>query len=118
MTRGDKAVVSRLLKQLLKQNVYSVCEETGAIYSRRMVQDANLHEVRGQAGRKGYAVKSLINTDVKNPESTARTQNPQFAQANAQAKQEEGHGSSLIEFQEGATKTDIIDGLSNLRPEY
>lgn len=68
MTRGDEHLVEQLLEHLLKQNVYAV-DDDGFIFSRRMVRDMYIHEVRSSAG------KSKHSHPKKNPES--RIQNPE-----------------------------------------
>ncbi len=49
----DKQILNTTLTTLLTSGVASRDEETGAIYSRRMVRDENLRKVRTMAGSKG-----------------------------------------------------------------
>jgi len=49
----DNQILSNTLTTLLTYGVASLCEETGAIMSRRMVRDENLRKIRQQAGKMG-----------------------------------------------------------------
>jgi len=49
----DNQILSTTLSTLLTYGVASLCEETGAIMSRRMVRDENLRKIRQQAGKMG-----------------------------------------------------------------
>ena len=49
----DKQNLTSTLTNLLTSGVASREEETGAIYSRRMVRDENIRQIRSEAGSKG-----------------------------------------------------------------
>jgi hypothetical protein len=94
MTRGTEAQVKKLLNQLFQQGVYNVCPETGAIYSRRMVKEAELHQVRSVAGRRGAIATHGLpfsddETNFQKPD--ARNHIPElannFAMANVRANE-------------------------------
>lgn len=62
LTRGDPKEVKQLLDHLLQQNVYSV-DEQGVIFSRRMVHDEHIRQVRAEAGKAGQAAKQEHNRE-------------------------------------------------------
>lgn len=59
------AVVKRLLAELEKRNIFSRTVE-GVIYSRRMVRDEHIREVRASAGRRG-GNPNLVSRGEDNP---------------------------------------------------
>ena len=63
-TNGEAAEVDRLLKELEQAGVFSR-HASGCIYSRRMVQDAKLHEIRSSAGSKGGMASVLLKQNGK-----------------------------------------------------
>lgn len=64
----DKQILTTTLTSLLTSGVASIEQDTGAIYSRRMVRDENLRKIRAEAGSKGgnpVLVKQKPTTPVK-----------------------------------------------------
>jgi hypothetical protein len=51
--KQNEARCKQILSKIMDAGVFSVDEETGAIYSRRMARQTTLYEVRAAAGRKG-----------------------------------------------------------------
>lgn len=51
--KQNEARCKQILSKIMDAGVFSVDEETGAIYSRRMAKQTTLYEVRAAAGRKG-----------------------------------------------------------------
>jgi len=80
MTGCSTDEVSRLLQELDDAGVFS-CTEHGVIYSRRMVRDEQIRQVRREAGRLGA-------------ESRLLKQNSSKTSANTQAKRKQTGGSS------------------------
>jgi len=58
MTGCSTDEVSRLLQELEDAGVFS-CTEHGVIYSRRMVRDEHIRQIRSEAGRKGVEQRLL-----------------------------------------------------------
>ena len=51
--KRNEARCKQILSKIMEAGVFSIEEETGAIYSRRMAKETTLYEVRAAAGRKG-----------------------------------------------------------------
>jgi len=81
MTGCSTDEVSRLLQELEDAGVFS-CTEHGVIYSRRMVRDEHIRQIRSEAGRKGVEQRLL-------------KQNLSKTQAKAQAKRKQKSGISF-----------------------
>lgn len=76
----DIQILSTTLTSLLTSGVASQFEDSGAIYSRRMVRDEKLRKIRSEAGNKGgnpVLLKQNLTTGVKqNPTPSARAHTP------------------------------------------
>lgn len=84
MTRGEPEKVKQLVGELIEHGVVSRCDETGALFSRRLVKDAQLHDVRSNAIKKRWGKTTLKdqNPDIQNPD----IQNPDVVYTNEHTK--------------------------------
>ena len=74
LLRLSEDLLKQKLEQLLKRGIYSVRETDGAIYSRRMVRDQEIREIRKKSGslggKKSFAkrfaqAKNQANTEIE-----------------------------------------------------
>jgi len=101
LLRLPEVLLKQKLKQLLEFAIYSIRESDGAIYSRRMVKDQRIREIRKKAGSKGG----------KNSFAS------RFAQAKTQANSEDESETENVnetEFQNVVKKWNEFAELNNL----
>lgn len=83
----DKQKVNQILSKLLEYGVASKDEETGIIYCRRMVRDAELSQKRAEAGKMG-GNPNLLNQNLSKTEAK-RKQKPTPSSSSSISKEKE-----------------------------
>lgn len=99
LLRLPEDLLKQKLEQLFKRGIYSVRETDGAIYSRRMVRDQEIREIRKKAGSLGGK----------------QTFAKKFAQAKTQANSEDEYETEIVnEIKENK----VMDNPKIVKQEY
>lgn len=96
----DKQILTTTLTTLKTFGVASVCPETGALMSRRMVKDENLRKIRAEAGKQGGNPR-LLNQNPTTGDKQKPTPSSSYSFSSSSSEERE---TPAPEIAEGATE--------------